>query len=122
LNYSGTGADLYYYNGKIVYVVVTSQQDVQLGSEILTNLNGIVSRIQFACSYDNENSTFCRDYNLPLKDCSDATSDTPVIKIDSNSTVPSYSYNSGCLTLTGQGSEFIKMSDNFLFKLFGIIN
>ncbi len=122
LNYSGTGADIYYYNSKILYVIISSQQDAQLSSEILRNINDLVSRVQYACSYDNENSSFCQETNLPLKDCSDGTSSTTIIKIDSNSSSTSYNYNQNCLTLNGQGTEFIKMSDNFLFKMFGIIS
>lgn len=121
LNYSGTGTSLSYYSNKAIYTVVTSQQDIQLASEILVNLNGFASRIQFACPHSQENSSFCQSSNLPLKDCSDADLNTAIIVIDSNSTVPSYNYSSSCLTLKGQGSDFIKMSDNFLFKLFGII-
>jgi uncharacterized protein YpmB len=121
LNYTGTGADTYYYSGRTVYVVVASQQEAQSTSEILVNINDLVSRIQFACSYDNENSSFCQESNLPLKDCSDSGSDTTIIKVDSNSTKSSYSYEGGCLILKGQGSDFIKMSDNFLFRMFKVI-
>ena len=121
LNFSGTGSELYHYDGKTIYVVVSSQQDIQLSLEILKNMQDRVARIQFACSYDNENLAFCQERNLPLKDCSDATSSMPIIKIDSNSTVSSYNFDQNCLILKGQGSDFIKMSDNFLFKMFGII-
>jgi hypothetical protein len=121
LNFSGNGTDLYYYNSKKAYVVISSQQDAQLSSEILTNINDVVSRIQFACSYENENSSFCQETNLPLKDCSDAGYEVVVFKINSSSNIASYNYNQGCLILNGQGNDFIRMSDNFLFKLFKVI-
>jgi hypothetical protein len=124
LNYSGTGADLFYFSGRTMYIIVSSQSDIQASYDFLYNLNGVVSRMQFACSYDNENSSFCQTSNFPLKSCDDTSYSTTVVKIDLNSTTTDYKINKSCYTLSGQegkGSDFVKMTDNLIFKLFGVI-
>jgi hypothetical protein len=124
LEVNSSPVDLFYFQDKIVYITVRNQQDVQTSVDLSKNLGSIFSRIQYACNYDEENSTFCIEANLPLKNCEDAGSNI-VILIDSknfNSTVPSYTFKDSCLTIKGEGSGIMKAADNFIFRLFRIID
>lgn len=94
------------YAGKPLYI---SSENQEAGSEIYTNLNPIVQRIQYACL---ENET-C-DSDLPIKTCQD---NFIIIKeADSNK----ISQNENCVFIQGPYENLTKISDEFLFKIIGI--
>jgi hypothetical protein len=118
-NVSGT-LSLYNFQGKTIYITISDEQESYGSYDLINDLNNMAKRIQFACSPENENSSFCKDKNLPIKSCDDVDQDSGVIEIKTNSTT-SYLFKDGCLTIQGEGSGLIKASDNFIFKLFDII-
>jgi hypothetical protein len=106
--------------GKTIYVLISNQSSRYLFADFFTNLNDIALRMQFACPKEAENTSFCKETNLPIKTCedSDATSRIIILK-EANQT--SYNYKDGCLIFEGQGSSIIKATDNLIFRLFGVI-
>lgn len=123
LNVTGSNVYAFDFNSKVVYIAVTSQDDVYNSNE-LGNLDYITERSQFACQKEAENSKFCQDSNLPVKNCEDVngSATTRVIVINSNVTgAPSYDYYNNCLTINAQGSDLRMAINNFIFKIFGVI-
>lgn len=121
LDVNGSKADLFYVQDKIIYLDVSSQQDIQASIDLIRNLEPISSRMQFACSKENENSSFCIENNYPIKNCEEADSSSLIIIINSTNLNKGYEFKESCLVVNGQGSDIIKASDNFVFKLFRII-
>lgn len=122
LDSNGTGnPSTYNFAGKIVYIDVSSEQEAYASYDLLRNLDLIAQRAQFACSQENENSSFCQDKNLPIESCDSLDSSSRLINIKTTNSSATYSSNNGCWTIEGQDSSLIKASDNFIFKLFGVI-
>jgi hypothetical protein len=123
MEFNGTGissSDLYGFTGKIVYIAISDEQEGYASSDLYNNLNLVALRVNFACPADKENSSFCQDRNLPIKSCDDASLDSKII-VFNNETKAGYEYKNSCLIIKGQGSEIIKASDNFIYKLFGVM-
>ncbi len=123
MEFNGTGvssSDLYGFTGKIVYIAISDDQGGYASADLYNNLNLVATRVQFACPVDRENSSFCQDKNLPIKSCDDATLDSKIV-LFSNETKAGYEYKNSCLIISGEGSEIIKASDNFIYKLFGVM-
>lgn len=73
---------------------------------------------QLACLPEEANLTGCEE--LPLKDCSSASSDSAVI-IFKESNVTSASYSPFCFTVSGDEAGAVKAVDKALFLMSGII-
>lgn len=99
--------DLGKYAGKILYI---NSQDSRAIQEISSVLQLYSSRVQYACIEGME----CKNNELPLKTCDDN-----IISIEeSNSTEITITNN--CVFIKGKGSDKLKASDAFLYKLLGI--
>jgi len=126
LDHNGTGVsstDLYGFSNKIVYLVISDEQEGYASIDLINNLKLVALRVQFACPIEAENSSFCQDKNLPIKSCDDADSVSKIIilKNETRSLNSTYDYKNSCLIINGQGSDVIKASDNFIYKLFGVL-
>lgn len=121
LNASSGNVRLFDFSNKIIFIVISSKDTEYLTYDLFRNLQDINQRMQFACPVEQENSSFCLETNLPLKSCDDASLDTKIMIIKDNETQVGYSYNESCLTIKGTSSDVVKATDNFIFKLFGII-
>jgi hypothetical protein len=125
-DYNSTGvtsSDLYGFTNKVVYISISDEQQGYASIDLARNLKLVALRVQFACPIEAENSSFCQDNNLPIKGCDDASLDSKIIvfKNQTNQTLASYEYKDSCLVIKGQGSETTKASDNFIYKLFGVL-
>jgi len=123
LNVSGSNVYAFDFTDKVVYIAVESQGDVYDVNE-LGNLNNIAERSQFACQPDAENTSFCQESSLPVKNCEDVNSSNTarVIVINSNVTEPAfYTYYKNCLKINAKSADLKMAVDNFIFKVFGII-
>lgn len=78
-------------------------------SEIYTNLNQIVQRMQNACIDEDE----CEG-DLPVKDC---TNNFIIIEEDN---VTSITQEENCVFIKGPEEDLVKITDEFLFKILGI--
>ena len=95
------------YSGKPLYIY--SESDTAK-MEILRNIQYFPQRIQNACPKNK----VCED-NIPLKTCEDnfiiiEESESSVLKQEGN-----------CTFISGNGEEVVKISDEFLFKILGIV-
>jgi len=97
------------YYGKTLYI---SSENSEAESEIYRNLfyqNQIVQRMQSACLEGD----ICNE-NLPVKTCED---NFIIIKPDNISEI---SQEENCVFIKGEEENLIKITDEFLFKIFGI--
>ncbi len=97
------------YYGKTLYI---SSENSEAGSEIYRNLfyqNQIVQRMQSACLEED----ICNE-NLPVKTCED---NFIIIKPDNISEI---TQEENCVFIKGEEENLIKITDEFLFKIFGI--
>jgi hypothetical protein len=96
------------YYGKPLYF---SYESLQEGvREIESNLNGIASRMQYACLYEN-----CSQY--AIKNC---TSDNIIIIQESKENETFISQEDNCVTISASLGEIARASDRFLYKILGI--
>lgn len=114
------GSELNYFNsyeGKPLYIY---SEDDEAELEVLRNFfyqNQIVQRVQPAClneSVDIFNKTSECDENLPVKDCGNNF----VIIRESNDT--EIVQNKNCVFINGKRENLTEVTDEFLFKVFGI--
>jgi len=97
------------YYGKTLYI---SSENSEAESEIYRNLfyqNQIVQRMQSACLEGD----ICNE-NLPVKTCED---NFIIIKPDNISEIIQ---EENCVFIKGEEENLIKITDEFLFKIFGI--
>ncbi len=80
-------------------------------SEVYTNLNSIVQRIQLACE---ENNT-C-DGNLPIKNCD---SNFIIFELSNETNI---TQEKNCVFIKSPIENMTQTTDEFLFKIFGIRN
>lgn len=97
---------LNHYYDKPLYI---SSENSEATSEIYTNLNQIVQRMQSAC-LEKEG---CEE-NLPVKTCENNF----IIITKSNET--KIIQNESCVFIQGAEENLTKISDEFLFKIMGI--
>jgi hypothetical protein len=104
-----------YYN-KPLYLSAEPINDLSgsASQEILRNLQGIISRTNYACSADDLNCT--QDYTI--KNCS--TDDMIVFKISANND-SRVSQRDNCAVITYALGDEEKAADAFLFKIMGLI-
>ncbi len=127
MDFNGTGVssiDIAGFTNKVVYVVISDEQEGYASIDLFRNLALVALRVQFACPVEDEDSSFCQEKNLPIKSCDDASLDSKIILLKNETkdeTKTSYEYKDSCLSIYGQGSEIIKASDNFIYKLFGVM-
>jgi hypothetical protein len=105
------------FAGKTLYLSVSTIEEKQAALEIATNLQSFANRIQFACPEDI-NDSFCADQ--PIKNCNDTSLDSAIIVVSEGNLTKSV-YTSGCLTITGDGEDLIKVADKATFLIFGVI-
>jgi len=78
-------------------------------------------RMQLACSRENENSTFCIENNLPVKDCDDSNLQTTVIILKEYEGTAEVNYKNFCLEVKGNKEGLLKANDKALYVIFGIM-
>lgn len=96
------------YSGKPVYIY-SNNSDSEI--EIYRNLYSVAERIQNGCPEGFD----CDNKNLPVKNCEDN------IIIIEESNVNEISQDNNCIYIKGNEESLIKVSDEFLFKLLGVI-
>lgn len=84
-------------------------EDPLSSSEIYENFKGFVERIQFACLTEEN----CQD-DQPIKTCEDN------FIIIRESEVNNITQQQGCVFIEGKKEDLVKVTDEFLFKSFGI--
>ncbi len=94
------------YYGKPLYMY---SKNNEVTSEIYTNLNQIVQRIQFACLDEKE----CEE-NWPVKTCKD---NFIIIKENNDSKIIQ---EDNCVFIMGPYENLTMISDAFLFKTLGV--
>ncbi len=99
-------SDLSKYSGVPVYIY---SEDSASELEIYRNLFYVSERIQNACPLDKE----CSE-DIPTKDC---TSNFVIIEVSNQSEIYE---DQNCVYIKGQKENLIKISDEFLFSLYGI--
>lgn len=109
---------------KELYLVASSALERQAALEY-NALSKIAKRMQFACSEEKENTSFCVDNNLPIKSCDDVSEATAIVILEeleeSSSESSSVNYKNYCLEIKGKGSELIRANEKALFMIFNII-
>jgi len=99
---------LNYYVNQPLYI---SSESYDAQGEILRNLDGIVLRIQEACTEEEE----CPG-NFPIKTCEDNF----IVIREGNLTA--IEQNEGCVYITGPSQDLPMITDEFLYKIIGIKN
>lgn len=95
------------FSGKPLYI---SSEDSMAESEIARNLNGIVSRMQYACLNDKCEGDF------PIKTCED---NFILIKESDEDRI---SQIKNCIFIEGKSESLPKLADEVLFDILGIRN
>ena len=103
---SGYVAPIGNYLNKPVYIF-SENKEAEL--EIYRNVNPFVQRVQEACLEGEK----C-DENLPIKTCKDSFI---IIKEGNFSSIIQ---NENCVFIEGKQEDLVKLSDEFLFKIFGV--
>ncbi len=96
------------YYGATLYFLQDSESEAT--SEIARNLENYVARIQYACIKED-----CEE-NLPIKSCEN---DNIISIKESNETL--IKQENKCVYIQGKREEIIKLSDAFIFRVFGIV-
>lgn len=105
INIIATAQD--YYQKPLYFSLDSQQEGIR---EIETNLNPIVSRMQYACLEEN-----CTEY--AIKNCSVDN----IITITSNDKNESFISQEGkCISISASNGEMARASDRFLFKILGL--
>ena len=99
--------DINNYFDKPLYI---SSGDREAESDIYTNLNPVVQRIQYACL----NGEVCNDETLPIKTCQDN------FIIIQEAEENSITQEENCVFIKGTNENLTKLSDEFLFHILGI--
>jgi len=104
-----------YYQKQLYSFSDTKEAEI----EIYTNLRYFIQRMQPACLDKNETSPYTNisidcDKSLPVKNCDDMF----IIITESNYTGITQKRN--CVFIAGKKEEKLKITDEFLFKIFGI--
>ena len=99
-------ADLISYSNEPLYL---NYEDNEAGLEIYNNLNQIAERMQGAC-LNEENC----EGDLPIKNCS---SNIIIIKEANSSSIKQ---QENCIFIEGKREDLTKLTDEYLFRLFGI--
>jgi len=98
------------------YLVASGEEQFGAANELLKVLP--LQKATLSCLPENENESFCKDF--PLKDCGDASTETPVI-IFSNANETSVSYSDYCLKIEGNEEKFVMAADKAIFVLYGVM-
>ena len=112
-----------------VYVIAITGAEINAANEFLRNI--AFNKIQRACLPEDANAVGCE--NLPLRNCSDANTQTKVLIFKESASIESkseeqgmskflkarVSFNNDCLTIKGE--DLIKASDKAIYKVFGVI-
>ena len=93
-----------YYNAPL-YI---NSESEEAASEIYRNMDPLVLRMQNACLEEG-----CEE-NWPVKDCE---SNFIIIR---ESDITGITQNQGCVFIEGSRESLVRLSDEFLFKIFGI--
>ena len=94
------------YSNRPLYIDSESEEAT---TEIYTNLNPLVQRMQNACLAN----TTCEE-DLPFKDCNNN------LIIIQESNITNIEQNQSCVFIQGSQEDLVKLTDEFLFKIFGI--
>jgi len=94
------------YSNKPLYI---SSENIEAIQEIYQNMNLFVLRIREACLDEKE----CKD-NLPVKTCED---NFIIIK---EAELSKIYQQDNCVFIEGKEEDLTKLSDEFMFKIFGI--
>jgi len=95
------------YESKPLYIY--SENTLALG-EIYRNLEGIYQRIQFACPEGES----CEE-DIPEKNCEN---NFIIVKISEENKI---TQENNCVFIEGISEDLTKLSDEFLFEIFGIV-
>ena len=102
--------------GDIAYFIADSYDERIAADELSKSI--LAQRMQFACLPKDSEEDFCKE--LPLKNCTDASSSSGIIIIQENNET-SIEYNNFCLTINANSSEMIKAADRAIFGMYNII-
>ena len=95
------------YNQKPLYIY---SEDNQAGAEVYKNIYPFVQRVQEACL----TGEVCNNKNLPVKICED---NFIIIKEKSETSIKQ---EKNCVFIEGKKEDLLKLSDEFLFRVFKI--
>jgi hypothetical protein len=102
--------------GEIAYFIANTYDERTAAEELSKSIQA--QRMQFACLPEDSEEDFCKE--LPLKNCTDASSSSGIIIIhEKNET--SIEYSNFCLTINANSSEMIKAADRAIFGMYNII-
>ena len=102
--------------GDIAYFIADSYDERIAADELSKSI--LAQRMQFACLPKDSEEDFCKE--LPLKNCTDASSSPGIIIIQENNET-SIEYDNFCLTINSNSSEMIKAADRAIFGMYNII-
>ena len=124
-NISSEGSPLLQdFLNKAVFIAAETNKEKQAASQY-NALGNIVLMIQFACSPERANSSFCIENNLPIKTCEDAGEEAFIIILqelpENSSEQASVNYKNSCFEVKGKAEELVKANDKALFMTFGIL-
>lgn len=111
---------------KVIFITLNTATDIEQEATIqYSAFSNIALRMQLACSKNNENSSFCIEKNLPIKNCDDVDWQTVIVILEelpqeSNDSA-AIKYKNSCLEIKGKQEDLKKANDKALFKIFGII-
>lgn len=111
------------FNNKNLYFSLDSSIPYQAAAEAERNLDGLFIRAQPSCLIESENSSFCNEQNLPVKECpTEAGSESVVFELrknDNNETKVLYYPN--CIRIEASNQQdFIKAIDSLIFSIYGV--
>jgi hypothetical protein len=111
------------FSGKNLYFIASSNNERMAVSKFYPYLGNLVNRMQFACSKESENESFCVEQKLPRKSCDDASKTTAIISIegDENSTAASIGSQNGCLAIKGNSTGLQMAAEKSIFLILGIM-
>lgn len=121
------------FKNKVLFIVANDNKEQQAAYSLGTALSQFVERMQLACSEQESESDFCLENNLPIKSCEDANAQTAIIVIEKQEVEEidesekaeeiktTISYEDGCLTIRGKGSELVMAAEKAVFIIFGTI-
>jgi hypothetical protein len=102
--------------GNAVYFIANTYDERNAAEEISKAIQA--QRMQLACLPEDADAEYCSE--LPLKNCTDASSDTGIIIIKEENE-SSVDYGNFCMKISGNSSEILKASDKAIFVMFNII-
>ncbi len=95
------------YNKIPVYIY---SEDSSSEIEVYKNLFSLAERVQNACPEGKQ----CNNTDWPVKDCSE---NLIIIQVSDKNKI---TQNQNCVYIQGQKEDLLKLSDEFLFRIFGI--